>query len=175
MPHKRAQKPNGPRTSGGGRGRVISHLKWKRREALREGRSLSPLLPKVTSSSIIREAAPQVEVITIEDSPSPPPSSTPIDWEALMEAVTPPPPHRSPKRVLTPPPQLPSIPVPSTIPPCPGVVEILDTGSATKVPDHKELTPEFLKWFDDLYQSGQDLTFILDDPSLQYLSYSYPP
>lgn len=178
MPHKRAPKPNNPKNHGGGLKRRLAHIKWIRKEVTKEGRSPSPLLPKVTSTITVREATPAVEVITIDDSPLP----TPTD----QEAVTPQPPYCPPtgsREVLsrpTPPPyhsspQASTSQIPSSISPYPGIVEILDTGSATKVPDHTELTPAFLRWFDDQYQNGYDLTFILDDPSFSTLEYSFPP
>ena len=180
MPHKRAHNPNGAKRGGGGLKRRLAHIRWMRKEAVKEGRSLSPFLPRVTSTITIREAEPSPEVIVIEDSP------TTMDLETMQEIVTPPPPCCPPakgREVLSRPPpspyrspsHVPTSQIPSSIPPCPGVVEILDTGLATRVPDHSELTPEFLRWFDDQYQNGQDLTFILDDPIFQTLEYSYPP
>ena len=181
MPHRWGKcNAAGLRPKGGGNSRRLSHLRWMRREAAKEGRSLSPFLPRVASSVVIREAAPSIETITIDDSPS----TTPSDQRSLQEAVTPRPHTSPPIEVFTPPPispfqnslQNPSLPVPSSIPPWPGVVEILDTGSATGMPDISELTPEFLRWFNDLYQGGYDLTYILDHSDfLENLEYSYPP
>ena len=179
MPHKRAHKPNGPRTNGGGLKRKLAHIRWMRKEATKEGRSLSLLLPKVTSSVTIREA--DSEVIVIDDSPPPTPT------QRMQEAVTPPPPCRPPAKIREvlsrpppspyhSPPHVPEIQIPSSIPPWPGVVEILDTGSATRLPDITELTPEFLRLFDDLYQGGYDLTYVLDHSEfLETLEYSFPP
>lgn len=186
MPHKRAPNATKPHQNGGGQKRRLSRLRWRRRETTKEGRNLSPLLPKVTSSVIIREAV-EPEIITIDDSPPP----TPMDWKTFQEATTPGPPYTSPPYNLvaeetTPhsaplpypfPPPTTNFQSPQTlIPPWPGAVEILDTRSATRVPDHTELTPEFLRWFDDLYQGGQDLSVILENSQyFQDLSYSYPP
>ena len=137
-----------------------------------------------SSTIVIREAGHTPEVITIDDFPD---DNPPMDLETMQEAATPPPPccppagsrevlSRPPPSPYRSPPHVPRVPVPSSIPPWPGVVEILETGSATRLPDITELTPEFLRMFDDLYQGGYDLTYVLDHSEfLETLDYSYPP
>ena len=113
----------------------------------------------------------------IQEGNTPRPSTSPplIYWdeEKTLPRPTPPPYPFPPPNISV---DIPDTLLPSSIPPWPGAVDILDMGSATRVPDHTELTPGFLRWFDDLYQNGHDLTVILDHSEyFQDLSYSCHP
>ena len=72
MQRWKTRNPIKPQPKGGGTRRRLSYVRWLRREALRDGRSNTLLLPKITSTVVIREAVPAVKVIQIDDSPHQP-------------------------------------------------------------------------------------------------------